>query len=220
MRIHSLMIASFAGLLLAASLPAWASYSGLLIIPTAETVGAGQFTVYLQVDGQIPDTVADTYLLDTEFGIGDRLEVGVDYDLSAGADPRWLFNAKYLFAEMPGLHAALAAGVTDVGNHLRPTPYVVMSKEHGAFRGHLGLMRIDGENDWFAGLDGAVNDKVTLMADYTSGDENGTSVGFDYALNDSLSISPGVVFPNDGSDTRFTLYLCFYGSHQRPAKEE
>ena len=63
------------------AMPGFACCSGLLIIPTADTVGANQYDVEVQIDGDKQKYKADTYLLNTEFGFGNRVEVGADVDL-------------------------------------------------------------------------------------------------------------------------------------------
>lgn len=198
-------------LVLAASVPGVACYSGLTLIPTTDTVGAKQFGVEFQVDGSIPTPKADTYILNTEVGITDRIEAGVDFDLSTDADPRVLFNGKYVFLKRAGGTQALAIGVCGVGEHVKASPYLVGTQDFGFLRGHVGGIGVDGNTHWFVGADRAMTDHLTLMADYTSGDENFSSLGASYQFTDRLGILAGAQFPNAGGETLFTVHLCLTG---------
>lgn len=198
-------------LVLAATVPGVACYSGLMLIPTTDTVGAKQFGVEFQVDGSIPTPKADTYILNTEVGITDRIEAGVDFDLSKDAEPRVLFNGKYVLLKRAGGTQALAIGVCGVGEHVKASPYLVGTQYFGFVRGHLGAIGVDGKTRWFVGADRAMTDKLTLMADYTSGDENFSSLGASYQFTDHVGLLAGAQFPNEGGDTLFTVHLVING---------
>ncbi|HOS42641.1 MAG TPA: hypothetical protein PK794_03035, partial [Armatimonadota bacterium] len=199
---------------LAAAVPGLACYSGLTVIPTADTVGAGQYGIELQADGPTSPFESDTHILNTEIGLGDRVEVGVDFDLSKGADPRVLFNGKYVFATGGDGALALAAGVQNIGNGLTAVPYLVGTRDFTACRGHLGVQRAEGNTRPFVGIDAPLGARWTLMADYTAGDENSASAGVNYQFTDRVGLLGGLIFPNDGSGTGFTVHLVFNGPYR------
>lgn len=198
-------------LVLAANVPSFACYSGLMLIPTTDTVGAKQYGIEFQVDGSIPRPKTDTYILNTEVGIKDRIEAGVDFDLSKDADPRLLFNGKYVFAKRADGAQAMAVGVCAVGAQVKASPYLVGTRDFGFARGHAGVIGVEGQTCWFVGADHAMTEQLTLMADYTSGDENYSSLGASYQVSDHFGILAGAQFPNAGGDTLFTVHLCLTG---------
>ena len=201
-------------LVLATSIPCLACYSGLAATPTADMVPAGQYCLEPQFDGTCDGGSVGTRILNTQFGITPRFEAGVDLDLSDDADPRVLGNFKYLAVNGGTRSPAVALGVCNMGSNMRSSPYVVSLHDFGALRGHVGLMRIEGNNRWFIGADRSLTDRLMLMADYTSGDENCSSVGFNYQFNERFGILGGVLFPNtDGEETGFTLHFVFTGSY-------
>lgn len=195
--------------------PSFACYSGLTIIPTADTIGNQQYGLEFQMDGSLPDRKADTYFFNTEVGINEQVEVGIDYDLSSDAEPRFVFNGKYQFFKNGDGSQTAAVGICNVADKLKTMPYLVGTKEFSAFRGHLGAMLIDGKTCLFVGADREMNDRLTLMADYTNGKDNYYSLGANYQFTNSLSLMAGAMFPNTSGDTLFTLHLCYGGSYTK-----
>jgi hypothetical protein len=209
------------GLLVLAAPPAQACYSGLVNIPTADLVEPGQYGLELQLDGALRGGGADTRILNTELGLGPRCEAGLDFDLSEEADTWALLNAKYLLAAGGPKRPAVALGVCGVGRSVTNMPYLVATQEFPDVRGHLGWARIDDQNRWFVGVDRALNDKLTLMADYTSGSDNVATVGAGYQFTDTFGVMAGVVFPNASEeDTGFTIHFVLNGPYRHAAKEQ
>lgn len=201
-----------------ASQPASACYSGLLLTPTADTVGAGNYLFDFEVDGNGQARTVDTYLLNSDFGIGSRLEAGVDYDFTSGADPKTVLNGKYQFLNAKAL--TMAVGFCSIGQNLTSNPYIVATYNYEAFRGHVGVIRTDGTRHWFVGADKAVTKKLLLLADYTSGDTNYSSFGVYYQAKNNIALLAGAEFPNTTGDTLFTAQLVLTGSYMRTHKEE
>lgn len=200
--------------LLCAGGPAAACLTGLVVIPTAEVLGDGQYGVELQFDGATSALQTDTYIANTEIGIGDRFEAGLDYDASEAANPKYMINAKYLLAMAPDGRWAAAAGLDGVARNAKPAPYVAGLRDFGLVRAHLGAIRIESRSFWFVGLDHAVSERLTLMADHVSGMENSSSVGVNYQFSKTTGFMAGFIFPNSGWDSRFTLHLVFGGSYR------
>jgi hypothetical protein len=196
--------------------PSWSAPTGIIIIPTAETVGENQYSIELQFDGEFPTGRASERILNTQFGIGPRLEAGVDFDFSKDADSRLLGNAKYmLISENEGL-PDLAVGVDSIFADEGSVPYIVATQPWGCIRGHFGCQRCEGRNRWFVGSDYAPTERLTFMADYTSGKENFSSAGVDYQFADKFAITAGVQFPNSREeDTLYTLQFVFGGTYRK-----
>ena len=212
MRLMPLWVVCLAAL---ATAPVFASFTGLLIIPTAETVGADQYSLQVDANGQVRRSAFNGWLLNSQFGFGDRLEAGADYDLSsdAGQGARFLLNWKYLTL-VDNRHRLYAAiGHFNAHPQHSPTPYLVISWDPGAVRLHSGLQRGDGHVEWLVGIDRSF-DRLTLMADYTQGAGNSASAGFGYRLSDAVDLSAGLLFPNDGSGMGFTIQLSVRGNYR------
>ncbi len=196
----------------AVSFPAFACYSGLALIPTADIVGAKQYGIEMQVDGSISKPKADTYILNTEYGVTNRLELGIDYDFSKGASSRLLFNGKYVFLNNEDEKLAIAAGICNVGKHTESNPYMAATKDFNYLRGHAGVIKTGGKLCGFIGADKDLTDKINLMADYTNGNDNNSSLGCNYQFTDNTALLSGIQFPNNSGEVTFTLHLCFSGS--------
>lgn len=214
---RSFPVATLAALTLAATAaaPARAAHTGLLIIPTAETVGAQTYLIEPQFDGTFPARRAETRVLNIEFGIGRRFETGVDFDLSEDAPTRLLLNAKYLLAPGGGDAPALAVGVTNVGRDVKSAPYLVVTHDFEISRVHLGTAHIEGRDRWFVGVDRALGERLTVLADYTSGADNFSSVGASYRHSERLELVAGTQIPNaDEGDPLFTLHVVLTGRYR------
>ena len=199
-----------AAAILVLAAPCLACYSGLIIIPTADMVEPGKYAIEPQFDGALAGPSVDTRIVNSQFGLSPRLEAGVDFDLSDDAEPRVLGNFKYLVAPGSKRAPAIALGVWNAGSRIRSSLYVAATRDYGSLRGHFGVMHIEGNNCWFVGADRALTDRITLMADYTSGKENFSSVGFNYQFKDDFGAMAGVLFPNAGDeDAGFSLHLVF-----------
>lgn len=196
--------------------PAFASYSGLVIIPTAETVGADQYSLEYQYNGVIQGETANVNLLNTEIGIGNRFETGIDFGLSRDADSFVLGNIKYLLYDKRD--KALGLGVYNWGSNIKSSPYITGLRDFGILRLHLGGIRIEGENQWFVGTDRTFG-KWTIVADYTSGEGNFSSAGLYYQVNDRLAITAGAVFTNYSEESSFSL-LFTYGAPYRSTERK
>jgi hypothetical protein len=216
-----LAVISVVVLLAICSFPAFGCYSGLMLIPTAETVGANKYGLDAQLDGVYPALSEDLRILNTEFGIGERFEAGVDFDLSKDAATRLLLNAKYMLSQDAKTRPALAVGFCNTGQHVRTITYLAATHDFTTLRGHLGMIRIEDEDSWFIGADREIAPKLTLMADYTSGKSNFSSLGIGYEFTENLGISAGILFPNSsGDEQRFTLHFCFSGAYKKTEKGE
>lgn len=196
-----------------------ACYSGLVIIPTVDLVGESTYSLEYQMDGSIPGYRADTHILNTEVGLGSQAEIGVDFDLSDGAETRVLMNAKLTLVSRPEQGYEVAAGIFNVGRNMKACPYVVGAHSCRDSRLHLGLVKIENKARWMIGADHPLNERVTLMADYTNGRENAASVGVNYSISDSASILAGMYLPNTGGEDKgFSVHFCCAGPFNKTAE--
>lgn len=186
-----------AGALLAAGGPAWAAYSGLTLIPTADLLGPGQACLDYQVFGSFPMGRVHAAYVNTQFGVGNRAELGLDFDLTEDAPAEASFNAKLLLRPLdrsPGV----AVGIYNVAEHLRPSSYLAATQGAGAARLHAGAIRTpEDETQGLAGLDYSLSDRVQLCADYVAGDGNGSALGIAYQFSGRWGILIAWLRPND-----------------------
>jgi hypothetical protein len=159
----------------------------------------------------------DTRLLNTELGITDRLELGMDLQNDEDDSPTRFspfLNGKLLILKGGEKSPALAAGIyaVDASDPFPYVPYLALTRDFKFFRAHLGVEKIEDHYRPFVGLDRDLTEKFTIMPDYTYGPENFTSLGGNYQLNDHFGVMAGLMFPNSGHDLRFTVHLVLCGS--------
>ena len=190
-----------------------ACYSGLIIIPTADVTGPYTWALDLQWQGSSGAFKTDQLVINTELGLGERFEVGLDIDATSGSvDRRVLFNAKYLFVKSDRHGFAVAVGIQNMTQQFTPFPYVVATKDWGVFRTHLGIQRErdDNRNNWFVGVDRTFQQKWQVMADYTAGEQNCSSAGIGW-IGDRWQVFLGAQWPNAGGGPLVVLHMNLMG---------
>ncbi len=141
----------FLGLFLACSasaVPSFRGYTGLVIIPTSDTLDKGEFNAGIMNEDYGNFTVNNAF---ANFGVADNFEVGCNSFKKNENDPReTLLNAKYTIFLETNKRAGLACGLIDLTNEIESTAYVVASKtlvrginmfekEVTSIRGHVGI---------------------------------------------------------------------------------
>jgi hypothetical protein len=119
------------GLLLVFALaPVWAApsfqgYSGLINIPTADSLDAGEYNIagFIQ-QGDNKDKAIGV----ANVGLLAGLEMGVAYEKAEGERGETLINGKFNFMSEGMVRPELAVGVADISDRLDMSPYFVMSK--------------------------------------------------------------------------------------------
>lgn len=201
-------------LLLCAGSSAFACYSGLGLIPTADTVGAGQYCLDLQADGSFKSYSTDTKVVNFQMGYGERFEVGMDVTNADNEKSEKELNAKYVFALNKKRSAAYAFGVCCLARHSKPSTYFAASRDLGSFRFHYGGIHYEEGSSWFVGVDREIAKNWTLMADYTSGGENYSSVGLNYQLKDNVGLFASAMLPNNSGDSLFSMHVVLNGPYK------
>jgi len=102
------------------------------------------------------------------------LELDVDVDLHEKTDDRFLFNGKYVLAKSADGKLAIAAGVCNYSStgDLDANPYLVATRDFSVLRGTLGVTYLSNRTQAIIGVDKAITPHLTLMADYTTGNDN------------------------------------------------
>lgn len=174
--------------------------SKIIIVPTARTIEAGCYRLELDRKAPLLDAPARKLDLAAKVGIGERLLLEAKMPLDAGSGEGTLFDGKYVFAVADGDKTAAAIGIENFGPLSQPVSYVAYSHLFKPVDLTLGIANGAG---WivryFAGIDWAVSDSLHLLADYSTGEDDFVSGGFQYEFSEHWGIKSGVEFPRTGS---------------------
>ncbi len=203
-----------AGAFISAGIPALGQPTGLIVIPIAETVGAGRMESEVETEGTLSQPASDELSFNTEFGLGPRAEAGIDFIVGSGEEEsRVLLNSKYTIARSGRGATAFAAGIEDLDPRFVTRPfrsaslYVVLSRELGRVRLHSGAAYRQNGTHWFAGADHCISDRFRIIAEHTNGRESLSAFGASYEISDRIGLQLGVEVPNDGGDALLNVQL-------------
>lgn len=210
----------FALALLAAGVPASAAPNGLTQIPIAKVFGDGVLS--LSAEREVESSQTTTYT--TQYGIGNRYEVGLDYQASPPGEETVLSNFKYLIAHRPGRLPDIAFGVTNVATGQQAIPYVVATTQPKALGLSLGLIRPAGGNayDGMAGVSYNVTPAVQIVADDIGGRDNYATIGVIAEVTKTISVNVAYAAPyssNDGANPRGYIFNIDYTFHLKGGGE-
>lgn len=175
--------------------PACGTPTSLNVIPTADVLPNGQANITVQLlGGPLRGGYQFANQLQTELGLGDVIEFGVDPSLGPNTGNAW--NAKYRIYDETRRRPAVAVGqFVDLFGTGNP-PYIVGFKSIGSSRLHFGATAIEGSTRALAGYDFWHGRPLTLQADYVSGPGAYASFGFVYNLNNGLSLNVAQLIGN------------------------
>ena len=175
--------------------PTLKGYTGLLMVPTAETLGDGDYHLGISTgeDGDWED-----FHYYGAFGIGNDTEVGLTMWRPRGAGNQTYLHAKRGMGIVGG--ADFAAGVFDLTGEDQTTVYAVATWEQGRVVGEvddqslffvnlhagLGAGMIDGI---FAGVEFMLGPNVGIMAEWI---DNGVNLGARLRPLDQLVLDAGL----------------------------
>lgn len=198
--------------------------SGLNIIPTTDIVPFNNWIGSFQNGNTnltgLPFYRRPVFLTQTQFGIDNMFEAGIDHAQTADIDGNQLvFNAKALLLNEDDLLPNIAAGIMNVTQGQAPSYYITISKtlnysqqQEQRFRAHhrrnrkllgrrvhFGFMT-DGHGltQPFLGTDLQLSESAVFQADWVSGAGNQMSAGFSFVLRDARTVlNPALIFSND-----------------------
>lgn len=180
--------------LLALMQPGYASSTGLIVMPVADTVEVGMVDLTLESAGtSLPFAGGATNFIGSEFGLLSSAEIGVDEFLEGSGA---VADLKYRFINETRHAPALAIGVQNLSSRFTSQPYVVASKNIGTVRGHLGAISIRHRACSMLGIEQALGTNAILQADYIAG--HGSLVGFGVVVevSDSVAVTLGRIVDN------------------------
>jgi len=185
--------------------PSMRGYSGLLMVPTTDTLSDGGYNVAIS-SSEVSDWDDRAYI--ANFGLRDGLEAGVWWWHPDAGSNETLLNIKYRFESGTLGRASLALGVSDVTDEIDTAVYFVASKDVGqpigttidgkpisrlTLHGGIGGGWID---DFFFGLEARLGDRLTLIAEHFNDD---LSVGARLRLWRHVAIDAGYINTKDWS---------------------
>jgi len=198
----------------AAVLSAHATTKGLSQIVTPELQQEGDLSTSVQIQDK---RIANPYELQAEIGITKWAEAAV----FRGFDPDdWIFGTEFgLLTKEPWL---LSVGFVNWSPHLNvdPQPYV----EGGYYTEHnkfiVGAIHAGYKNEAILGYAYDFNKTWRVQADFQSGKENSSTLGFTCNITRDFQTNPAIYFSND-DPSRIMLYVVFtYTFHVWQPKEK
>jgi hypothetical protein len=200
-----------AALLVSLGVSTWATFTGLTLIPTNDYTGANAWQFGAQTQSTYFHT--DQFVL-TEFGIGDRFELGIDYYANTGhADDRAYFNCKYMVFKSDTHKFYVSGGLYNLTANGTSIPFAVATKDFGIFRLHAGAQyegTTDRATNFLCGADKIFSNGIQIMADYTHGQQNFTTAGVGY-IGKHIICSGSVMWPNAGGSPVYLLRFIVTG---------
>ncbi len=183
--------------------PTLNGYTGLLVIPTADTLGQGQYTVGVN-SGELQDW--DDWGYYATFGLGEQTEAGLLMFRTDGrTGDNTFLHIKRNLSEITDGGPNIAAGIYDLTDEIETTVYMVASWAQGNIVGevegrsvrfldlHAGFAA--GQlQDFFAGVDLRVGTEFTFMAEWVNDDVN---IGARFSPVDNLTIDAGLLDVDD-----------------------
>ncbi len=156
--------------------PALRGYSGLLLLPTADSLDRNQYNVSLN-SSEITDFEDRSYIFN--YGLADDIEGGLLWFHPDHGPTETLINIKYRFERGTSRRASLAVGVADLTDQLDTSVYVIATKEIGEPVGSIGghpvhMLRVHGGigsgmfDDFFFGAEARLAERLTLMAEHVN----------------------------------------------------
>lgn len=170
----------FLGLLQVYAVPVWGAPSALIQIPTADVVEPAHTCIAvagaLSTEG---GSALSDWTFESDFGIPGGVELGFDTPLNT------LRDGAFFVKKGLGVRGDFAVAVGVNRMDFRGSawnPYAVLSSETAPFRMHLGSDYAESEWRAMLGFDYLTSERLTLMADWISGPDGGSSFGFNLAF--------------------------------------
>ena len=191
--------------------------TALNLIPTADILEANNLRVAYESDGKNqPFGQPNFQYIYTEYGIGDRLEFGVDgYDVTHAG--QLYYNAKYLLLSENASIPAIAAGVWTVSAETQPAYYLTGYKSLNKLRLHAGVESQAGTGRLQFGVDYTLTPDLSVLADYQTGVGRYHTIGLFYTPTSRIGIN--IYYAHNNTPAlRGTDYLAAYVGYTLPLK--
>lgn len=155
----------------------------LIQMPTADVIEPGH--VYLD-NATALSTAGGKYIdnstLETCVGLREGIELGYD------GPPRAFHDGAFFVKKRLGVRGNIAAafGISGIGfRGNKWNPYLVCSTDTSRLRAHLGIDYFDAKWHPMLGFEYGATERLTLMADWMSGEERTYSYGFNLTFGEN-----------------------------------
>jgi hypothetical protein len=176
---------------------AGAAPNGYTQIPIAKVFGKGVADLSFSMS-RLGRSAVD---YETQYGLTNEFEIGLDYQAQPTDDRAVLANAKYLLLHRPGRLPDVAVGVVDIASNQRAQPYLVATTQPGAIGFSLGVTRPNpGGYVGMGGFAYNINADTQLVADYISGSDNYSTYGIVREIGEGISVNVAYARPNTPGD--------------------
>lgn len=190
--------------------PAGAAPNGLTQIPIAKVFGDG--VASFSVARAVQSSQTTTYT--AQYGVGNVLEFGVDYQAAPPDQKTLLGNLKYLVAHRPGRLPDIAFGMTNVATGQKAAPYAVATTQPRATGVSLGLIRPSGSGwEGMGGISYNLTPTVEIVGDYIGGAQNYGTLGVIASLTKTVSLNVAYAQPNGAGNPRGYVLNLSYTFH-------
>ncbi|MEN6356694.1 MAG: hypothetical protein ABFD83_06365 [Armatimonadota bacterium] len=187
---------------------ALSSPTGLNLIPTADTLPYGETSLGFSTTATRPrmDGATKESLFETEFGIGEHFEFGVDR--AVGANAATLVNGKYRLYDESRLTPAVAVGMQNIATNTGSMPFIAACKTLSVARVHFGTIKTGGTFRAMLGIEKYLSRLVTIQSDYMSGAGNWTTIGMVIGVPSGWNLNAAWLIGNsDSSGNGYTIDL-------------
>jgi len=176
---------------LAAEYPLFAM-SKIIVVPTARTIGAGNYQVDLTHKEPLLDASTLTLDFSAKVGLGERCQMETKVQMSGGNN-QVLWYGKYTFAVEHGGLTTAAIGIENVSPGSQATPYIVSSHLFKPVDLSAGIaMGVNAAVRYFTGADYQISKKLHILGDYNTGNTTYASMGFQYEFSHIWSMKSGL----------------------------
>src|SRR6476619_1350963 len=188
--------------IMASAASAHATTKGLSQIVTPDLQDEGDLSLSLQIQDK---RIANPYELQAEMGLTKWAEVAV----FRGFDPDdWIFGTEIgILTKEPFL---LSTGFVNWSPHLDvdPQPYIEVGyyTEHNKFI--VGAIHAGYKNEAIRGYAYDFNERWRVQAEFQSGSENSSTIGFTCNVTPAFQFNPAIYFSNDDL-SRVLGYIVF-----------
>lgn len=193
--------------LLSGAPSSFATTKGLSQIVTPDLQPEGDLSLSLQIQDK---RIANPYQLQAELGLTKWAEVAV----FRGFQPdEWILGTEIgLLTKEPWL---LSVGFVNWSPHLDvdPQPYIELGyyTEHNKFI--VGAIHAGYKNEAILGYAYDFNQRWRLQADFQSGSENSSTIGFTCNVTPDFQFNPAIYFSNDDLSRVFGYIVFTYTFH-------
>ena len=171
-----------------------AAPNGLTQIPIAKVFADGVASFSLARSEQSSKTTTYT----TQYGIDNKLEVGLDYQAAPSEQRTLLSNVKYLVAHRPGRLPDMAFGLANLATGQKAIPYFVATTQPRATGFSLGAIRPNNGGAYYgmAGISYSVTPTIQIVGDEIGGRADYSTIGVIASLTRTVSLNVAYAQPN------------------------